>query len=127
MMKFVYVAICAMFLILFTGCNPRLDERAPRYDAKVCPLCSAHTGECGYCAASKKCSYCDGKGKRTTTNKGYPSKSTTPASYEEDCPHCKASGVCSHCEGTGKCWGCDGTGKVDSWNFYEKYQKREKK
>ncbi|MBD3346930.1 MAG: hypothetical protein GF401_17895 [Chitinivibrionales bacterium] len=115
----------ALVFALIIGSCARMEERAPRYDEKECPVCSSNPGVCFYCKGSTKCHFCEGTGKRTTVTPYVPREGIEEASYEEECPYCKGSGVCRYCDGSGKCWACDGNGKVDNWEFYEKYKKEE--
>lgn len=97
----------------------RMDSRPLRYDEKQCPFCTTSPGICSYCGGTKKCSFCDGIGKRKTVSLAIPEENVKSGSYSEQCPYCKGSGVCRYCNGSGKCWACKGTAKITSWNFYD--------
>jgi hypothetical protein len=100
-----------------------MEKRGKRYEETECPFCSTKPGVCSYCRGTKKCTFCNGTGTRQTGSPVIATEGIGKASYEEKCPYCGGKGVCRYCEGTGGCWACDGTGKVESWDFYEKYQK----
>lgn len=107
---------------LAVGSCARMDERASRYDASECPFCSTNPGVCSYCGGSTKCTFCNGTGTRKTVSPDLEAEGIKASSYEEKCPYCGGTGQCRYCKGSGKCWACNGTGKVESWDFFEKYQ-----
>jgi len=101
----------------------RMDKREARYDPSECPFCSVKPGVCSYCSGTTKCAHCNGTGTRTTGTPLIAEDNISRKSYTETCPYCSGTGVCRYCRGSGKCWACDGAGKVESWDFYEKYQR----
>ena len=108
--------------ILSPSCA-RMDQREARYDEKACPFCSTNKGVCSYCEGTKKCTFCDGTGTRTTVSPAIESEGIKRSSYEEKCPYCKGTGVCRYCEGSGKCWACEGSAQAGDWKFYERMKK----
>ena len=111
---FFILLICGAVL---TGCNPKVDERAARFNAEECPVCNAK-GECRTCKGSGVCQFCGGDGKRITSTKNYTGEGINLIDYEEDCPFCEKSGQCYHCDGAKLCNACEGTRKVDkNWSF----------
>jgi RecJ-like exonuclease len=126
-MKPIYLLL-AMAVVLFTACDPKVDQRAPRYTATDCPICT--DGVCHYCGGDAECQYCDGSGTRVSSTKNYTGeKGRTGEDVQlvditEPCPFCKATGKCHHCEGTAKCLSCDGTGKVENWDYLNKKTKK---
>ncbi len=118
--------VASLPALALVSCNPNLDKRKQRYDEKECPFCSTNHGVCSYCNGTKKCSFCDGEGKRKTSTKNYPERGIEQLEYEEECPYCKSSGSCRYCDGVGKCWACKGTGKIETWDFYEQHTKKNK-
>ena len=111
---FFVLLICAAF---FIGCDPKIDRRAPRYDAQECPICGVK-GKCRTCKGTGKCSFCNGKGKRITSTKNFTGEGINLIDYEEECPFCKGTGTCAHCRGEKTCSACGGLHKVDKdWNF----------
>jgi RecJ-like exonuclease len=119
MKRRVFFALAALLAI---GSCARMDKREARYDASECPFCSVTPGECSYCHGSKKCAHCNGTGVRKTGSPVIAEENIGATSYEEKCPYCSGTGTCRYCRGKGICWACDGDGKVESWDFYEKYQ-----
>ena len=108
------IAVCSL---LFIACDPKIDQRAQRYDATVCPICPSLKGNCRTCSGTGKCSFCD-NGTRTTSTENFTGEGINLISYQEPCPFCRETGVCSHCRGSKVCFACDGTQKVDTnWNF----------
>jgi DnaJ-class molecular chaperone len=95
----------------------REERRAKRYDEHECPFCTTKKGVCSYCKGTKKCSFCGGKGKRTTVVPEFPDKKINKSSYEETCPYCHGKGVCTYCNGSGICATCKGSGRIESWDF----------
>jgi len=104
------------------GSCARMDARGPRYDESECPFCSTKPGVCSYCGGSSKCSFCNGTGTRTTVSPKIEAEGIEGTAYAEKCPYCAGSGSCRYCKGSSTCWACQGSGKVESWDFYEKYQ-----
>jgi len=108
------VAVCSL---LFVACDPKINERAARYNPEECPICNVG-GKCRTCAGSGECRFCNGTGTRITSTESFTGQGVNLVSYEEKCPFCKATGVCSHCDGRKICFACDGTHKVDTnWTF----------
>lgn len=108
---------------LAAGSCARMDQRGPRYDESECPFCSTDPGVCSYCHGETKCTFCKGKGTRTTIVPRIEEEGVMGTSYQEPCQYCGETGTCRYCRGSGKCWACGGSGKVESWDFYERYQK----
>ena len=112
------IAVCSLF---FIACDPKIDQREARYNPAECPVCPSLKGKCRTCRGTGECSFCDGKGTRTTSTKNYTGEGINLIDYKEDCPFCRKTGVCSHCEGNKLCFACEGTQKVDTnWNFLVK-------
>ena len=101
----------------------RMDKREVRYDPSECPFCSVNPGQCSYCHGANTCAHCSGTGKRETGSPVIAEENIDRVSYREECPFCRGSGVCRYCRGSGSCWACEGSGTVESWDFYDKYQK----
>ena len=121
MKKIFLLFICAAFII---GCDPKIEQRAARYNAQTCPVCDV-SGKCRTCGGNGKCSFCGGNGKRITSTKNFTGEGINLIDYEEDCPFCGASGICGHCKGEKVCSACDGKRKVDTnWLFLTQKQKR---
>ena len=118
MKKIIFVLLaCVVFIV---ACDPKIEQRAARYDAQDCPVCNL-SGKCRTCDGSGKCTFCGGDGKRISSTKNYTGEGVNLIDYEEDCPFCKASGICSHCKGEKVCSACGGTHKVDfNWSFLTK-------
>lgn len=108
---------------LTVGACERPEKREKRYEETECPFCSTKPGVCPYCGGGKKCTFCNGTGTRTTGSPTLSEEGISKSSYTEPCPYCKTTGVCRYCKGDAKCWACEGSGKINSWDFYEKYQK----
>jgi RecJ-like exonuclease len=106
----------------FTSCA-RMEAREPRYNASACPFCSLKPGVCSYCEGTKKCTFCNGTGKRHTVSPAVPEENVKGGEYTEACPYCKGTGVCRYCDGKGFCWACGGSGKSGDWDFYSRYLK----
>jgi RecJ-like exonuclease len=105
----------------------RDEKRAPRYDPKECPFCTIKRGVCSYCKGSKRCPFCNGKGKRKATAPKMPGLAADRnVSYEEECPYCKGGRSCTYCGGSGICWACGGSGRIESWDFQSKYERMQK-
>ena len=120
-MKFLPLLL-SIFLIVFTSCDPKVDQRAPRYNPAECPTC--HDGTCILCHGDGKCQYCNGTGIRVSSTKNYTGEGIKLVDIKETCPFCHGTGKCPHCEGTGKCYECDGTHHVKDWKSgEEKYEK----
>ncbi len=119
-MKFLqlFLIIATLFL---TSCDPKVNERADRYDPADCPTC--HEGECSYCNGNKECTQCDSEGQRGTSTENYTGEGIELVDLTTDCPFCKGTNLCSYCEGTGKCYRCNGEGSSDNWETgIEKYK-----
>lgn len=112
-------------LALLVGSCGRMEERGARYDPQQCPFCSTNPGTCTYCSGSGECTFCEGTGKRVTVAPEIEAEGIDRSSYEEECPYCEGTGKCRYCDGEGDCWACNGKGEVESWDFFEKYQKTE--
>ncbi len=96
----------------------KLEKRGARYNEKECPFCKDKKGVCSYCGGNKKCSFCEGTGKRKTVVPKLTEGNFNNTTYTEECPYCKGKGTCHYCEGSGSCWACSGHGEVDtSWDF----------
>jgi hypothetical protein len=115
--KFLAASAAATAAIAAASCA-RMDKRSPRYDEKQCPFCTTKPGVCTYCGGTKKCSFCDGTGKRKTVTPELAEENIKAGSYTEECPYCKGTGTCRYCSGNGKCWACKGTAKINNWDFY---------
>jgi len=116
-MKKIIFAIAACSL-LFIACDPKIYERAARYNAEECPISGNIHGKCRTCKGTGKCGFCSGSGTRTTSTKNFTGEGINLINYKEDCPFCRKTGVCSHCTGSKVCFACEGTRKVDTnWTF----------
>lgn len=125
MKKIVFIAM--IFGLFFTACDPKIDERAQRYDPELCPVkCpvkkNAQTGEtvgkCRTCTGEGACSFCNGTGTRVSSTRNFTGEGINLTDYETACPFCGASGVCSHCRGTKLCNICDGTRRMEpGWSI----------
>ena len=102
-----------LIFIFFTACDPKVDQRAPRYDDTACPACNA-TGVCHVCKGTKECAQCHGTGVRTISTKNYGAEGLKLAEYTVECPFCNGDKTCHICNGTGACLQCGGDGKIDS-------------
>lgn len=121
-MKRLALLFLAVTTMLFTACDPKVDQRAPRYSSDDCPVCHS-TGECTYCHGDGKCQYCKGTGTRVSSTKNYTGETGVTGAdiklvdIEEPCPFCNGTGKCPNCKGSKKCSTCEGSGKVKNWNF----------
>jgi hypothetical protein len=122
MKKVVFIiVVCSLF---FIACDPKINERAARYNPTECPICPS-SGKCRTCQGTGECGFCSGSGIRTTSTKNYTGEGINLINYEEDCPFCRKTGVCYHCNGVkGEhgnftvCFVSNGTGEVDTnWTF----------
>jgi hypothetical protein len=111
----------AIFGLLFIACDPKIDERAPRFDPEACPVkcpvgknaAGEVVGKCRTCSGSGKCSFCDGTGVRVSSTKNFTGEGLNLVDYETPCPFCNATGICSHCNGAKLCNICGGTRRVE--------------
>lgn len=110
--------ISILMLLFLSSCDPKVDQRAERYDPSDCPTCVE--GVCPHCHGDKECAQCDGKGTRITSTKNYTGEGIKLVDTPEPCPFCKGTKLCSYCEGSGKCYQCDGEGKSDEWEKSKK-------
>lgn len=115
-----------LVLILLSSCDPKVDQRAPRFDPAVCPSCKG--GVCAHCKGKKECQQCNGTGTRVTSTKNYTGEGVKLVDLPETCPFCKGSGLCEYCEGTGDCYKCEGTTQSEEWeSAKEKYNNKKDK
>ncbi len=118
------ISLLSILTLLFlSSCDPKVDQRAERYDPADCPTCV--NGTCQSCHGKKECAQCKGKGTRITSTKNYSGEGIKLIDIPETCPFCKGSALCSYCDGSGKCYQCDGTSKTDEWEkSKEKYNSK---
>jgi len=115
------VFMIAIFGLLFIACDPKIDERAARFDPESCPVkCpvkKSETGEivgvCRTCSGDGKCSFCNGTGTRVSSTKNFTGSGLNLVDYETPCSFCNATGICSHCKGAKLCNICGGTRRVE--------------
>ncbi len=112
-----FTLLSIVAVLFFSGCDPKVDQRAPRYTQTECPSCKE--GVCAHCHGEKACTQCNGTGTRVTSTKNYTGEGLKLVDIEETCPFCKGSKLCSYCDGNGKCYQCDGTREVNSENWEE--------
>jgi len=112
-----------MFFVLLilgaflTACDPKIDERAPRFNPEQCPVSNVR-GECRTCDGSGKCMFCRGTGTRISSTKNMAGLGISLVDYETDCPFCQKTGVCDHCNGAKHCNFCGGTRQIEpGWHF----------
>lgn len=116
-MKWYSFFLLASVSLLCMGCDPKVDQRAPRYNPEECPICLS-SGECRTCDGTGKCSHCKGTGTRVTSTKNYTGEGVALVDYEEECPFCAGTGKCDHCKGSALCNSCQGKKVVDTtWPF----------
>lgn len=119
-MKKKIIFIIAVCSLLFIACDPKVEQRAARYNPQECPICDV-SGKCRTCDGSGKCAFCNGTGTRITSTKNYTGEGINLIDYEEPCPFCKNTGVCAHCNGEKLCSACGGTHEVDTnWTFLKR-------
>ena len=104
--------------IALSSCDPKVNQRAPRYNPDKCPTCI--DGTCIHCHGDEKCQYCNGTGIRTTSTKNYTGEGINLVDYQDTCPFCHGTGKCSYCDGDSKCYQCEGTSKSSDWESAEK-------
>ena len=102
-----------LLFMLFMACDPKINDRAPRFSETDCPACNA-SGVCHVCKGTKECAQCHGTGERTISTKNYGGEGLNLVEYTVECPFCNGDKSCHVCDGTGECLQCDGDGKIDS-------------
>lgn len=124
-MRTLSLLFVSLSILLFTACDPKSDQRAPRFTETDCPTCVVN-GVCRYCEGSTKCTYCskEESGKRNISTESYAGEGLNIVSISTECAFCKGSGNCHHCNGKGTCLTCSGTGNIDkNWDALKREPK----